>query len=51
MRPSGSGRHGGSVDVGEIAVAGIGMHRLGKRRAIAAGERLVQFARGQPTAA
>ena len=32
---------GGSLDVREIAVAGLGVHRLGKRRAIVAGERLL----------
>ena len=43
---------GGSLDIGEIAVAGLGVHRLGRRRAIAAGERLaLQFAPEQSTAA
>ena len=43
---------GGSLDVSEIAVAGLGVHRLGKRRAIVTGERLpLQFAPGQPTVA
>jgi hypothetical protein len=43
---------GGSLDVGEIAVAGLGVHRLAKRRAIGTGERLaLQFAPGQPTVA
>lgn len=41
---------GGSLDVGEIAVAGLGVHQIGERRAIAAGERLaLQFAPGEPT--
>ena len=31
---------GGSLDIGEVAVAGIGVHRLGRRRPVAAGERL-----------
>lgn len=36
---------GGSLDIGEIAFAGLGVHRLAKRRAIATGERLaLQFA-------
>ena len=43
---------GGSLDVSEIAVAGLGVHRLGKRRAIVTGERLpLQFVPGQPTVA
>jgi hypothetical protein len=42
---------GGSIDIGEIAVAGLGAHRLARRRAIIAGERLaLQFASGQPPA-
>ncbi len=41
---------GGSLDVSEIAVAGLGVHRLGKRRAIVTGERLLlHLTPGNPT--
>ena len=43
---------GGSLDVAEIAVAGLGVHRLPVRRAIGKGERLIlQFMSESPTVA
>jgi hypothetical protein len=43
---------GGSLDVSEIVMAGLGVHKLATRRVIETGERLaLQFAPGKPTVA